>query len=88
MYGEEWTILSKNAQSLQTHTSYPDDEGFCVFHEPLSLLHLPLKPVIVRTSKCTNNIDNQVHKMGRHRHGHIIIAPIDDVSRVSKKSEY
>ena len=65
-----------------------EDEGFCVFHEPLSLLHLPLKPVIVRTSKCTNNIDNQVHKMGRHRHGHIIIAPIDDVSRVSKKSEY
>jgi hypothetical protein len=37
MYGDEWTILSKNAQSLQTHTSYPDDEGFCVFAHPFDI---------------------------------------------------
>lgn len=34
LFGEEWEMLSKNAHSLQTHTSYADDEGFYVFAHP------------------------------------------------------
>ena len=34
LYGEEWTVMNKTAPTLQTHTSYADDDGFFVFAHP------------------------------------------------------
>ena len=34
LHGEEWKVLNKTAPTLQTHTSYADDEGFFVFAHP------------------------------------------------------
>jgi hypothetical protein len=33
-YGESWQPLKKEQISMQTHTAYPDDEGFFVFAHP------------------------------------------------------
>lgn len=32
--GEDWNIINKSGQFMQTHTSYADDEGFFVFAHP------------------------------------------------------
>lgn len=34
-YGDTWIPLKKEADSIQTHTAYADDEGFFVFAHPL-----------------------------------------------------
>jgi len=34
VFGEDWKIIDKNNHSIQTHTSYADDEGFFVFAHP------------------------------------------------------
>ena len=34
-HGDSWIPLKKDAGTIQTHTSYADDEGFFVFAHPL-----------------------------------------------------
>ena len=41
-YGENWKFFEdKSSKALQTHTAYPDDEGFYIFAHPFDFLFAP-----------------------------------------------
>lgn len=33
-YGDNWKLFDKPATAIQSHTAYPDDEGFFVWAHP------------------------------------------------------
>ena len=42
IYGEDWTTFNKEgALNMQTHTAYPDEEGFYIFAHPFDLHFRP-----------------------------------------------
>ena len=42
VYGNEWELIDeKSSKALQTHTAYPDDEGFYIFAHPFDFYFIP-----------------------------------------------